>query len=148
MSCGLSRVTPFGSSSASAAGAASSAATRMARARIGASSIGAAEGVEAWRVADVADRGIAVDERAAEERVLHAAHLVLDLEELAAVLGIGDPLEAILVRVGLHVDEAALLQPPVGGGKVGDVDLHVVAVVLGQRFRGFGIEQFLIAPDG
>jgi ATP-binding cassette subfamily B multidrug efflux pump len=44
------------------------------------SSVSSAEGVVAGDVGHVGDAGVAVDERAAEERVLHAANFVLDLK--------------------------------------------------------------------
>src|SRR5438045_1438295 len=58
-------------------------------------------------VRHVGDRVVAIDERPVEEAVLHAAGLVLDLEQLPAVLRIDDPLEAPLGFVGLHRDQAA-----------------------------------------
>src|SRR3954469_14565681 len=58
--------------------------------------------VEARDVGHIGDRMVPVDERPVEEAMPHAARLVLDLEELARVLRIDDPLEAPLVGVGLH----------------------------------------------
>src|SRR5688572_19247194 len=84
--------------------------------RMGKLLIGAAESVEAGRVVDVGDGVVAVHQRPVEQRVLHAAHLVLDLEQLPVILRVGYPLEAPLVLVGFHIDEPALLQPLVGRG--------------------------------
>src|SRR5689334_25002620 len=90
-----------------------------------------AESVLPMLVVHVGDGVVAVDERPGEQAVLEAPHLVLDLEQLARIARIDDPLEAPLRLVGLHRDEAALLQPAVRARKFGDIDLDVVAVVFG-----------------
>src|SRR5205823_2711433 len=137
----MSRTGRFGQACASAPVAATS--NRSAAACF--ISIDAREGVAARDVCRVGDRVVAVDERPAEEAVLHAAHLVLDLEQLPRVARIDDPLEAPLGLVGVHGDELALQQPLVRRGKVRDVDLEVMVVVLGDWGSGFGEIKVLVA---
>src|SRR3954467_1352342 len=67
------------------------------------------EGVVPRHVGHVGDGVVAVDERAVEEPMPHAAGLVFNLEELSRVLRVDDPLEAPFVGVGLHRDQVALL---------------------------------------
>src|SRR5687768_10913190 len=105
--------------------------------------IGAAERFLAGDVGDIADGRVAVDERARVERVAHAAHLVLDLEQRPRVARIDDMLEAPFVLAGLRGDQAALQQPLVRRREIGDVDRQVVAVVRGQRLRGLGKDELL-----
>src|SRR5687767_12954100 len=107
----------------------------------------AAEGVGPRHVRHIGDAVVAVHERAVEQPMLHAARLVLDLEELASVARIDDPLEAPLVGIGLHGDQVALLQPMIWAREVGDVDLDVVVVVLAQRLRRLREVQALVLPD-
>ena len=73
----------------------------------------------------------------------HAAHLVLDLEEHLAVVGIDDVDEAVLVRVALLADDPALQHLLVRAGEVGDVDGDVVAVVGVERLVGLAEDQLL-----
>src|SRR5688500_14631356 len=75
--------------------------------------VGAAEGFLAGDVGDIADGRVAVDQRPRIERMAHAAHLVLDLEQRLRVLRVDDVLEAPFVLAGFHADEAALQQPAV-----------------------------------
>src|SRR5881409_4172669 len=58
-------------------------------------------------------RRIAVHERPRVHRVRERPHLVLDLVEQLAGLGIDDLLEAVLLWVRLLADDAALVQPGV-----------------------------------
>src|SRR5262249_47981977 len=55
--------------------------------------------VVAGRIGARGLRGIAVDQRPQVVRMLHAAHLVLDLEQVLAGVEIDDVAEAILVLV-------------------------------------------------
>src|SRR4051794_9766141 len=66
---------------------------------------GGRQGLVPRRVEVVGDRRVAVDQRAAEQRVRHAADLMLDLEEQAAVLRIDDVDEAVLVLAVLAADQ-------------------------------------------
>src|SRR5256885_76092 len=101
-------------------------------------------GVAARRVVAVALGGIAIDQRPRVERMLHAADLVLDGEEVLAVGGIDDVLEAVLVLIALLGDEPALQKPPMGTGEIGDIDLNVVPVVIRQRPIGLAEDQVLL----
>src|SRR5687767_10119922 len=95
--------TPTSASRAGAPVPSRTAAPRMSRSS---KLVRAAEGVVPVRVRHVGDRRVAVDQRPAEEAVLRAAHLVLDLEQLLLRrLRVDDPLEAPLRLVHLHADE-------------------------------------------
>ncbi len=77
----------------------------------------------------------------------HAAHLVLDSEQVPAVLEIDDVLEAVLVLVVFLRDQVALEQPAIGPRKIGDVDLDVVAVILALLGCGLAELQILVLAD-
>src|SRR5262249_49943047 len=100
------------------------------------------------RVAPVALRRVAVDQRPRIERMPHAAHLVLDAEEDAPAFDVDDVLEAILVLVALLADQAALGEPAIGPGEIGEVDLHVVAVIARRRPIRLAEEEILVLADG
>src|SRR6266542_5964291 len=108
-------------------------ARRAAMTRICSGVLGSCHGprhaVVARPVVTVALRRVAVDERAAIERVGLAAHLVLDGEQHLTRIEIDHVLEAIFVLIDLRGDEAELLQPPMRGGEIRDVDLRVMPVV-------------------
>src|SRR5262249_54692906 len=95
-------------------------------------------GVVAGAIVAVALRRVAVEQRAAVERTGLAAHPVVDGEQPLAGVDVDHVLEAIFVVVDLGGDEAELLEPPIGAGEIGDVDLRVVAVVWPLRRVGFG----------
>src|ERR1700704_650082 len=93
----------------------------------------AAERVLVALISRVRLQRVAVDQRPRVERVSQASHFVLDLEQRLPRFRIDDPLEAPLVRVGLHADEAALEQLLVWRREVRDVHLDMVTVVRRDR---------------
>src|SRR5882762_8280279 len=107
----------------------------------------AAERVLVALVGGVGLQRVAVDERPRVERVLQASHLVLDLEQRLPRFRIDDSLEAPLVLVGLHGDEATLEQLLVGRREIGDVHLDMVAVVGRDRLARLRVPKALTAAD-
>src|ERR1700682_2269844 len=102
--------------------------------------------VVVMRVSAVGLRRIAVDQRPQIHRVRGAAHLVLDREQVPAIGGIDDVAKAVLVLIVLAIDQLALQQPAVRTGEVGDVHLHMVAVVI--RLRPIGLAELQILVLG
>src|SRR5947208_5142218 len=92
-------------------------------------------------------RGIAVHERPRVHRMRERAHLVLDLVEELAGLRIDDLLEAVLVRVRLLADDAALVEPGVRAAEVGDIDGDVITVVRADLVARLAEQQRLALAD-
>jgi len=62
--------------------------------------------------------------------------------------GIDDVSEAILVLIALLRDQVTLQQAAMGAGEIREIDLDVMAVVVGQRPIGLAENQILLRPDG
>src|SRR5262245_59183170 len=105
------------------------------------------EGVTARSVGALPLRRIAIDQRAQIHRMGQAAHLVLDLEQFLAGLGVHDLGEPILERIALLADQPVGLEPVVRAGEVCHVDGHVVAVVGRQGRVGLAEDEALPAPE-
>ena len=104
------------------------------------------EGFAAGDVGARIDRRIAVDERAAEQRMTQAAHFVLE-PEVRRVRRRAPTMSRKRYSCALFsaVIKLAFEQLAVRRRKVGDVDLDVVAVVGRERRVGFAEDQFLPA---
>src|SRR5690349_3198637 len=76
-----------------------------------------------------------------------AAYLVLDREQLPAIRRIDDVAKAVLVLVVFLRDQIALAQAAVWTGKIRDVDLHMVAVIIRLRRIGLAECQILVLAD-
>ena len=73
--------------------------------------------------------GVAIDQRAGIKRVGHRPHLVLELEQGFPAIYIDNILEAILILIAFLGDQAAFDQAGMRAGKVGEVNLDMVAIV-------------------
>src|SRR5262249_11828169 len=91
--------------------------------------------------------GIAVGERAAKERMGLAAHFMLDREQHLARVEIDNVIEAIFVRVDLARQQIELVEPALRAGKIGNVNLHVMAVIWQFGLAGFTEIPVLLLAD-
>src|SRR3989442_14306691 len=107
----------------------------------------AAERVLVALIGRVRLQRVAVDERPRVERVLQASHFVLDLEQRLPRFRIDDSLEAPLVLVGLHGDEATLEQLLVRRREIGDVHLDMLTVVGRDRLSRLRVSKGLAGSD-
>src|SRR5215471_12419239 len=87
---------------------------------------------------------IAIDQRAAEQRVLQAADLVFDGEENLVGGGIDDVTKTPFVAVGLTRDAFQIHQASIWSREIGDVDLDVMPIVRSQLLPGLAKEDVLI----
>ena len=72
---------------------------------------------------------IPVDQGPPEHRMRHAADFVFDAKERRTRLGVDDIDKAKLVLAAFLRHEPQVLETPVRTGKIGDVNLDVVAIV-------------------